>query len=122
LIIDDEVGITKGLATLLRRDGHTVDTAANGQQALTLLPERHYDLILCDLRMPELDGLAFYGLLLRHYPSLSQRIIFLTGDTLSFESMVFLEHCGQPWIPKPCSAAQVRSAIVEIQKMWDKPR
>ena len=48
--------MASALARLLRRDGHTVETAANGRLALAMLEERAYDLILCDLRMPELDG------------------------------------------------------------------
>ena len=58
--MDDEPGIAKALTRLLRRDGHTVDTAANGRLALAKLQERAYDLILSDLRMPELDGPGLY--------------------------------------------------------------
>src|SRR4030095_9845535 len=56
LIIDDEVGATKALVRLFHREGHTVDTAMNGHLALAKLQTRSYDLILCDLRMPKLDG------------------------------------------------------------------
>src|SRR4029434_6199485 len=52
LIVDDEPSVIRGLTRLLRRDGHTVDTAPNGRMALTRLQERAYDLILSDLRMP----------------------------------------------------------------------
>ncbi len=52
LVIDDDPGIVSGLSRLLRRDGHTVETADNGHQALERLREHHYDVILCDLRMP----------------------------------------------------------------------
>ena len=37
-----------------------------------------------------------------------------TGDTLSMDSLAFLEQCGQPWAPKPCNAAEVRSAIARV--------
>ena len=56
LVIDDEVGTAKALVRLFRRDGHSVDTAADGHLALAQLRKRPYDLILCDLRMPKLDG------------------------------------------------------------------
>ena len=114
LVVDDEPGFLKALALILRRDGATVDTADNGHRALALLQERHYDIILCDLRMPELDGPTFYDILTSQYPHLRQRIIFLTGDTLNATSMAFLTQCGQPWVPKPCNAAEVRSAIAQI--------
>jgi hypothetical protein len=64
--------------------------------------------------MPELDGPTFYGILLRQYPSLAQRIIFLTGDTLSLESQIFLKQCSQPWLLKPCMVADIRIAIEQV--------
>jgi PAS domain S-box-containing protein len=111
LIIDDEPGITSALAYLLRRDRHTVETAANGRLALAKLPERAYDLILCDLRMPELDGPGFYHELERSYPQLLGRVIFLTGDTLSPEARDFLEKVGVARLSKPFRAAEVRQAV-----------
>jgi CheY-like chemotaxis protein len=114
LVVDDDPGILSGLARLLQRDGHTVQTATNGHAALALLHEGGYDLILCDLLMPELDGRTLYELLLRQHPALCQRMIFLTGDTLSPDSLRFVEQCGQPWIPKPCSIAEVRTAIAQV--------
>jgi CheY-like chemotaxis protein len=114
LVVDDNPGILSALTRLLQRDGHTVQTAADGQAALALLNERSYDLILCDLLMPELDGQTLYGLLQRQLPALCQRMIFLTGDTLSPESMLFVEQCGLPWIPKPCGIAEVRTAMAQV--------
>jgi CheY-like chemotaxis protein len=114
LVIDDDPGVVNALTRLLSRDGYLVHTASNGYEALALLHEYGYNLILCDLRLPELDGRDFYALLLRWYPFLHQRVIFLTGDTLSIESMTFLEQCGQPWVSKPCNAAEVRSAIEQV--------
>jgi CheY-like chemotaxis protein len=114
LIVDDDPGILSALTRLLQRDGHTVQTATNGQEALALLHERGFDLILCDLLMPALDGQTLYGLLQRQLPALCQRMIFLTGDTLSPESMLFVEQCGQPWIPKPCSIDEIRTTMAQV--------
>jgi CheY-like chemotaxis protein len=111
LVVDDEPGITGALAYLLRRDGHTVETAANGRLALAKLQERMYDLILCDLRMPELDGRGFYRELERNHPHLMRRVIFLTGDALSPEAREFLEKVGVWQLSKPFRAAEVRQAI-----------
>jgi two-component system NtrC family sensor kinase len=114
LVIDDEPGFVRALASLLRRDGATVDTADNGHRALAHLQERCYDVILCDVRMPELDGPAFYDILTSQYPFLCQRVIFFTGDTLGAASLAFLKQCGQPWVAKPCTAAAVRGAIAQV--------
>ena len=114
LIIDDEPSFVSALARLLRHDGSTVDTAADGQLALLHLHEHHYDVVLCDLRMPELDGVEFYAMLSHHHAYLRKRVLFLTGDTLGAESQAFLEQCGQPWVYKPCGAATIRTAIQQM--------
>ena len=114
LVIDDERSFVSGLARILRRDGYTVDTADNGTAGLSQLQVHRYDVLLCDLRMPGLNGPDLYALVLHQYAYLSQRVIFLTGDTLSTDSTAFLEKCAQPWLPKPCNAAAIRSAIQHV--------
>ena len=114
LVIDDEPGFASGLARVLRRAGCTVDIVANGRLALQQLQAQCYDVVLCDLRMPGLDGPDFYALLSRQHATLRQRVIFLTGDTLGADSTAFLEQSGQPWVYKPCSAAAIRNAIQQL--------
>ena len=113
LVVDDEPSVIRGLTRLLRRDGHTVDTASNGRMALARLQERAYDLILSDLRMPEMDGSGLYRAL-EQYPELRQRFVFLTGDTVSRETMAFFEQTGVRWLTKPFRAAEVRRTIQQI--------
>jgi CheY-like chemotaxis protein len=111
LIVEDEQSLAIGLARLLRRDGHTVDTAANGRLALAKLDEHAYDCILCDVRMPELDGPSLYRFLERQQPHLCQRFVFLTGDTLEPATQAFLEQSGAPCLTKPFTSAEARRAI-----------
>lgn len=114
LIIDDEPTFVAALARVLSRDGFTVDTATHGEVALAQLERHRYDVVLCDLRMPEIDGPAFFEIVIHQHPYLRQRVIFLTGDVLGTESTAFLEQCGQPWLYKPCHADEIRSAIQRV--------
>ena len=114
LVIDDEPSVLRALAGLLRRDGYHVGTASNGRHALARLQERHYDVIVCDLRMPELDGPAFYAILTRQYPALRQRVIFLTGDAGSEANRTLLTQCGRPWLRKPSPITTIRRAIQQV--------
>ena len=114
LLIDDEPSFVSALARLLRHDGSTVDTAADGHRALRQLQEHRYDVVLCDLRMPGLDGVAFYDRLRQQHAYLRERVLFLTGDTLGADSQAFLEQSGQPWVYKPCNAADIRTAIQQL--------
>ncbi|MDH3558252.1 MAG: response regulator, partial [Deltaproteobacteria bacterium] len=59
LVIDDEENMRHMLALLLEKEGYQVDNAADGKQGLDLASENFYDLILCDLQMPVMDGMAF---------------------------------------------------------------
>jgi CheY-like chemotaxis protein len=88
--------------------------ATNGRDALTQLQAQAYDVIVCDLRMPELDGPAFYTLLTRQYPALCQRVIFLTGEAGSEASRTFLTQCGRPWLRKPSAITTIRRAIQQV--------
>ena len=72
-----------------------MDTVDTGHRAVARLQERHDDVLLCDLRMSELDGPTFDDILASQCPSLRLRVVFLTGDTLFADSLAFLEQCGQ---------------------------
>ena len=114
LVIDDEPSVVRALTGLLRRDGYRVGTASNGRYALAQLQEQPYDVIVCDLRMPELDGPAFYAILTRQYPALGQRVIFLTGDSGGEDTRTFLTQCGRPWLRKPSAIMPIRHAIQQV--------
>jgi two-component system response regulator AtoC len=59
LIVDDEENMRHMISELLKREGYRVDTAGNGQEALDKMEVREYELVLCDVRMPQMDGLTF---------------------------------------------------------------
>src|SRR5215813_3595193 len=114
LLVDDEPSMTNTLTRLLRRDGHTVDAVTNGRLALMKLQERAYDVILSDLRMPELDGFGLYRALATRYPQLCRRFIFLTGDTLNPDTHALSVQHGVPQLFKPYTAAELRRVIHQV--------
>ena len=116
LLIDDELSIQRALKRLLQRRGHEVTTATNGLEGLTALQERSYEVILCDMRMPDLDGPGFYRELEQHYPHLLSRIIFLTGDILSPEAQTFFDQISSPRLVKPLKIRDVEPIIEKILK------
>jgi signal transduction histidine kinase len=111
LVVDDESKVASVLVSLLSADGHQVDRAANGVIALDKLRARAYDLILSDIKMPELDGPGLYREVGRYRPELCQRFVFLTGDTLSPETTAFLAEAGVPSLSKPFTLAEVRQVV-----------
>jgi PAS domain S-box-containing protein len=111
LVVDDEPDVAQLLIDILERDGHRVDRANSGREALTRLRYGEVDLILCDLRMPDLDGPALYRELTAQRPELLSRIVFMTGDTLGGDMSGFLTDTGARVLEKPLDPAGVRAKV-----------
>ena len=111
LVIDDDAEVAVLLQDALRAAGNHVEIAPNGLVALEKLERLACDVILCDLKMPELDGPGFFQQITRRHPRLVSRIAFLTGDSLSPESHEFIDLSGAPCLAKPFSLGEVYDVI-----------
>jgi two-component system NtrC family sensor kinase len=111
LIVDDEEGIRHMLAEILATDGHVVEEAANGVQALERLGEARFDLVISDLIMPQLDGPGLYEEICRRDPAMADHLLFITGDTLSASARFFLQRVQRPAIEKPFVPDEVRRVV-----------
>ena len=114
LVVDDEDSIQQLLGSVLQMDNHFVDTASNGREALELIEERHYDLVITDIKMPNMDGRELYQELERRDPLLASRTIFITGDTVSPDTRTFLQQVNNPVLAKPFRVRDVRETIGQI--------
>ncbi len=114
LVVDDEPGVAALLAEILTLEGHEVETAPHGAIALTKLRGRVYKLILCDLKMPELDGPGLYREVMRHYPEMTRRFIFITGSAPTSEVTKFLKQSGAPSLRKPFDLDELRRVAGEV--------
>jgi CheY-like chemotaxis protein len=101
LVVDDEPLVTMLMAEALVLEGHDVDTARDGREALEKVSACAYDVILSDLRMPGLDGVGLYRGLDQHHQGLLRRIAFVSGTTQPVEYASFLEETGVPVLRKP---------------------
>ena len=114
LVVDDEPAVARLLEEILAADGHRVDTAVNGADALVKLGERAYDAVLSDIRMPDLDGPGLYRELERRHPEITTRIVFMTGDALGQRTREFLDASGVPSFEKPFRPEDVKRVISRI--------
>jgi PAS domain S-box-containing protein len=117
LIIDDEPDIRQVLETVLVEDGFHITTASNGNEALQILSNQNFDVILSDIRMPDLDGQALYQRIHATKPALAQRVIFVTGDTVSGKTREFLDSTGNLWISKPFRITDVVNRVQELLRL-----
>ena len=109
LVVEDEPLIAALLTDILTADGHDVDAVGTGKAALERLAQQPYDLIVSDLRMPELDGRGLYRELERRHPQMLPRVIFVTGSALDPGNEEFLARTRVPWLSKPFSIADLHT-------------
>lgn len=101
LVVEDEPALAVAVAEALADAGFLVDRAGDGEEGLTRLTESRYDLIVCDLKMPRIDGMQFYRAMAAATPVLSRRVIFVTGDVAGTDAERFLAETGCRWLSKP---------------------
>jgi DNA-binding NtrC family response regulator len=118
LIADDETSITSGLSAILSDEGYSVDVANDGQKALELLKGERYGVILADLKMPKLDGLA----LLREMQSthIPTECIIITGAGTVETAVDAMRQGAYDYVEKPLTAEKLNRLKALIPKAIDK--
>lgn len=111
LVVDDEEYVRELVAAVLSEDGHETHMARTGTEALPLLEQHAYDLIITDLRMPEIDGPLLYREVERRRPDAAKRFIFITGNAYFPEYTSFLKATKAPVLVKPFNLMALRHAV-----------
>jgi CheY-like chemotaxis protein/anti-sigma regulatory factor (Ser/Thr protein kinase) len=119
LVVDDEPDIAHLLADILEGDGHEIASASSGREALDWLSGREVDLIITDLRMPDMDGPMLYRALAERRPELLTRVVFVTGDTLAADITGFLSETGAKVIEKPLDPPDVSRRVQALLADYD---
>jgi two-component system NtrC family sensor kinase len=114
LVIDDERAVRDLISDALKIEGHDVLTANDGKEGLDLIGQHRFDLVFCDLRMPEMDGQALYEEVQRNHPQVLKRIVFVTAQANSSDYGPFLRETGIPVIEKPFTLSQLRQAVTKM--------
>ncbi len=120
LVVEDEPTVARLIADVLGEEGHDVDAVLDSQEGLARLSRNRYNAIICDLRMPRLDGQAFYESLVRAGSPLRDKILFITGDTLAPRTRDFLEPRNLPHLDKPFLLEELKIAVNRLLEQDDK--
>jgi len=130
LVVEDEPTVARLIADVLEDEGFHVDVLLDGREALARAARETYELVICDMKMPGLDGQHFYNTLVRTENPLREKFLFVTGDVIAPQTHEFLERHRVPHLAKPFrveeltenvrrvldSSAQVRTALVLADK------
>jgi two-component system NtrC family sensor kinase len=111
LVADDDPEVLDVLSDLLVRDAYQVVRAAGGRDALKQAAVGRFDLVITDLRMPDLDGRGLHRELQQVAPALAARMILITGDSLSADLRSFISSTGLTCLRKPVLAEELRAAV-----------
>ena len=113
LLVEDETALAAAVGEALTDAGLNVDHAGDGEEALARVRQKTYDVVICDLKMPRVDGMTLYRAIAAATPALARRVIFVTGDVVGTDAERFLDDSGCPWLAKPFRLGDLLRAVRE---------
>ena len=112
LVVEDDESLLDLIGEMLRYCGCEPDLARSGQEALRLVSQRAYALILVDFILPGIGGQAFYRALTRRLPNAAERVVFMTGADLEASPLrEFLLESGRPALSKPFGVRSIENLV-----------
>jgi CheY-like chemotaxis protein len=115
LIVDDNVELAQSHKELLEAGDYSVSVAPNGAVALQQVLNQEVDAVICDLKMPLLEGDKFYITVERVKPELLRRFIFITGESNDPKFQSFLRQVESPVFTKP---VPLEKLITTLESFW----
>jgi two-component system NtrC family sensor kinase len=114
LVVEDEATVANLVADVLREEGHEVISLLDSVEALERISRDEFDLLICDLKMPKLDGQALYEEAVRRGRTSRDRVLFITGDTMRPRTLEFVEREGLPYLAKPFLVEELTGTVRKV--------
>ncbi len=114
LVVEDEPTVARLIADVLEDEGMSAEVLMDSRAALERAAREHYDLVICDMKMPGLDGQNFYKALVRAGNSLRGRFLFVTGDVIAPRTQKFLERYHLPHVAKPFRVEELTEKVKQV--------
>ena len=121
LIVDDDDAVRELLTEGLLEAGCDVDQATDGQVAWQKLSQHHYDAVILDVKMPGISGPELYERMGQRSPEMARRVIFITGDTVSPDTVEFLQSMDAPRLAKPFVLEELVAAVRTVAQRATAP-
>jgi signal transduction histidine kinase/CheY-like chemotaxis protein len=114
LVVEDEPTVARLIGDVLEDEGYRVDLLLDGREALRRAAGEDYDLVICDMKMPGLDGQNFYKTLASTGNPLQERFLFVTGDVIAAHTQEFLAHNQLPHVAKPFRVEELTEKVRQV--------
>jgi len=117
LVVDDEPLVRRSLSEFLALEGYTANVASNGREALSALKEGLWDVVISDVKMPEMDGLELLRVIKKEYPSTA--VIFITGYGSIENAVEAMKEGAFDYITKPIIDNEIRMVLRRLFKQQE---
>jgi two-component system, NtrC family, sensor kinase len=114
LVVEDEPTVARLIADVLADEHMQVDVLLDGRAALERVAAKDYDLVICDMKMPGLDGQHFYQHLVSTSNALQNKFLFVTGDAIAAHTHEFLERNDVPYVAKPFRVEELTEKVHRV--------
>lgn len=114
LVVEDEPTVARLIADVLEDDGMRVDVLFDAREALERAARNAFDLVICDMKMPGVDGQHFFHALEDAGSPLRHRFLFVTGDVLAAQTQEFLERNRLPHVAKPFRVEELTAKVYSL--------
>ena len=112
LVVDDDMVVRRSLARVLEQEGHRVDEAASGADAVQMLDSKRYALVILDLRMPRLGGLTVLQHVRNQQPQIA--VLVMTSYPSLENAKESIQLGAFDFLPKPLDAEQIRKVVAGV--------
>jgi len=114
LVVEDEPTVARLIADVLQDENFLVEVLLDGREALDRAAQESFDLVICDMKMPGLDGQHFYRRLAETGNPLRHSFLFVTGDVIAPGTQAFLERHGLPHLAKPFRVEELTARVHQV--------
>ena len=112
LVVDDEDALRTVLSGELSSSGYDITTASDGDEAISIIQNKKFDLILLDIKMPKVDGFEVLKFIKKHFPKL--RVIMLTGFADLKNAIESKKHGAEDFVSKPYDLVDLLTTIERV--------
>lgn len=112
LVIDDEANIGRSFARSLPE--HDITSVDSGRDGIAALDRNRYDLVFCDVMMPDVTGRGIYEHVVQHHPDMVERLVFMTGGAFTKQAREFVDTVAAHQIDKPFDVDAIRDVIQDL--------